>query len=63
MNDYVTAVLDAATNEIQSQVLDASKAARVLSWSPAWPLERGLHETVAWYRDYLGTPGGAPAER
>ena len=56
-------VLDAAPDEIRSQVLDASKAARVLNWSPAWPLERGLRETVAWYRDYLGIPGGAPAGR
>jgi nucleoside-diphosphate-sugar epimerase len=25
---------------------------RSLGWSPAVPLERGLKETVAWYRDH-----------
>jgi len=56
-------VLDTAVNEIRAQVLDASKAARLLEWSPAWPLERGLRETVAWYRAFLGVPDGAKAQR
>jgi CDP-glucose 4,6-dehydratase len=56
-------VLDTAVNEIRAQVLDASKAARLLNWSPAWPLERGLRETVAWYRAYLGVADGVKAQR
>lgn len=56
-------VLDTATNEIRAQSLDASKAARLLQWSPGWPLADGLRETVAWYRAYLGVPDSAKAAR
>jgi len=56
-------VLDTAVNEIGAQVLDASKAARLLQWSPAWTLERGLRETVSWYRGYLGVADGVKARR
>jgi len=34
--------------------LDASKARRDLGWSPEVPFEKGLLETVAWYK---GNPG------
>jgi CDP-glucose 4,6-dehydratase len=30
--------------------LDCSKARSLLGWRPAWPLEEGLRQTVAWYR-------------
>lgn len=39
--------------EIRDQYLDASKAKRVLGWKPAFSLEQGLQETVAWYQDFL----------
>jgi CDP-glucose 4,6-dehydratase len=42
-----------ATLEIRDQTLDASKARDVLGWRPAWSLERGLQETVVWYRKRL----------
>jgi dTDP-glucose 4,6-dehydratase len=32
--------------------LDASKAKRELGWSPDVPFERGLQETVAWYKSH-----------
>lgn len=41
--------------EIHHQYLDASKAKRVLGWKPAYTLEQGLKETIAWYRDFLTT--------
>lgn len=39
--------------EIQDQVLDYSKAARLLDWHPRHTLEQGLEKTVAWYREYF----------
>jgi len=33
--------------------LDIAKAQRLLGWQPQTPLDRGLHETVAWYREHL----------
>lgn len=46
-------VRNEATNEIVHQYLSAKKARERLGWSPSWDLERGLRETVDWYRDYL----------
>lgn len=49
-------VLNEARAEIQHQYLSAAKARRVLAWQPAYSLEQGLRETVAWYRDFLTSP-------
>jgi CDP-glucose 4,6-dehydratase len=46
-------VLDTAKMEIRAQTLDASKARDVLGWEPVWTLERGLEETVRWYREHF----------
>jgi len=40
----------ARLGDIRKSVLDASKAARELRWSPEVDLERGLAETVSYYR-------------
>ena len=45
-----------ASNEIREQHLHASKARRLLAWSPRLSLEEGLSRTVAWYRDFLADP-------
>jgi CDP-glucose 4,6-dehydratase len=42
-----------ARNEIPHQYLSAAKARRVLDWSPQYPLEVALRETITWYREYL----------
>jgi len=47
-------VLNEAQGEIRNQYLSAAKAARVLGWKPAYILDEGLKETVAWYTDFLG---------
>ena len=47
-------VLGTASNEIQDQYLDSSRARELLGWRPAYSLEEGLRETVAWYREFLG---------
>jgi CDP-glucose 4,6-dehydratase len=46
-------ILDTATMEIRDQTLDATKAREQLNWRPSWSLERGLDETVTWYRKHL----------
>ena len=47
-------ILDTAVGEIREQTLDASKARRLLDWEPAYDLDRGLDETIGWYRAFLG---------
>ena len=47
-------ILDNAVGEIHAQTLDAGKARRQLGWDAAYDLERGLTETIEWYRDFLG---------
>jgi len=42
-----------AWGEIKDQYLSSAKAAELLRWQPAYTLEQGLTETIAWYRDYL----------
>lgn len=51
--DLEPAVMNEASREILRQYLDCSKARRVLDWSPAWTIGRGLAETVAWYREHV----------
>jgi CDP-glucose 4,6-dehydratase len=51
-----------ASNEIRQQYLDASKARRMLDWSPSFTLETGLRATLAWYHEYFAErhDGAAP---
>lgn len=42
-----------ASHEIRRQFLDASRARRVLCWSPLFTLDQGLDRTVAWYREFV----------
>ena len=51
-------VLGEARAEIPHQYLSAEKARRVLGWRPAYDLERGLRETIDWYREFLASPRG-----
>jgi len=57
-SDLVPRVLDQAKAEIKSQSLSAARAKRELGWSAAWDLDRGLDETIAWYRSYLAGQKG-----
>ena len=52
--DLEPVILNEAKAEIRDQYLDAAKARRVLGWTPRYDLERGLRETIAWYRALLG---------
>jgi CDP-glucose 4,6-dehydratase len=49
-------VLNQASNEIRHQYLSAERARTTLSWQPQFNLESGLDRTLAWYREFLGTP-------
>ena len=52
--DLEPVILDQVTAEIKDQYLDASKARRMLTWTPRFTLEQGLAETIRWYRAFLG---------
>jgi CDP-glucose 4,6-dehydratase len=51
--DLEPEVLASAAHEIPAQHLSATKARKLLGWSPQWSTEDALAETVNWYRDYL----------
>jgi CDP-glucose 4,6-dehydratase len=46
-------ILDQAEGEIHAQHLSAAKARAILGWQPQFDLERGLLETIDWYRAFL----------
>lgn len=52
--DLQPRIENTARAEIRDQYLDASKARDLLGWRPSWDLRRGLADTLAWYRTYLG---------
>jgi CDP-glucose 4,6-dehydratase len=54
--DLEPVIENTARGEIRDQHLDSAKANRLLSWKPAWPLEKGLAKTIDWYRDRLSSP-------
>ena len=58
-DDLTLDIQATAVNEIPHQYLDASKAKRLLGWSPAYDLDSGLKRTVDWYREFLGSEGGS----
>jgi len=50
-------VLNEARNEIGHQYLNASKAHKMLGWSPLFDLDKGLQRTIAWYKKFLANDG------
>jgi CDP-glucose 4,6-dehydratase len=51
--DLKPQILNIANNEILHQYLSADKAKRILNWKPTHSLDKGLTETIAWYRRYF----------
>jgi CDP-glucose 4,6-dehydratase len=45
-----------ASGEIREQYMVADKAKERLGWSPEYGLDKGLIETIAWYRDFFAQP-------
>jgi len=48
-------VLGTAAHEIDRQYLSSAKARALLGWSPKYTLEKGLKETIAWYKTFFKT--------
>lgn len=46
-------ILACAEGEIRTQHLSAAKARSILGWLPQFDLEKGLLETIEWYRVFL----------
>lgn len=46
-------IRNCAEGEIHSQYLSIAKAKRVLAWEPKFTMEKGLAETIGWYREFL----------
>jgi CDP-glucose 4,6-dehydratase len=46
-------IVNDAQNEILHQYLDSSKSRRVLGWKPQYKIEKGLAETIKWYKGYF----------
>jgi CDP-glucose 4,6-dehydratase len=46
-------IKNSAKGEILSQYLSSEKARRLLQWEPTCELEKGLEETISWYRGFL----------
>jgi len=53
--DLPPVVLNEARAEIPHQYLSAAKARQVLAWHPVFDLDRGLRETIAWYRSFFAS--------
>jgi CDP-glucose 4,6-dehydratase len=52
-SDLKPVVTDEAPGEIRNQSLSSEKARRVLGWKPRYGMEKGLKETIAWYKGYF----------
>jgi CDP-glucose 4,6-dehydratase len=52
-SDLEPEIRNDAPNEIARQWLSCRKARERLGWAPRYDLERGLTETIAWYRRHL----------
>ncbi len=48
-------VLNQANSEIHKQYLSSEKARTVLHWSPSFSLQKGLRETVDWYKSFFSS--------
>jgi CDP-glucose 4,6-dehydratase len=55
--DLRPVVQNVASGEIREQYLDASKARKLLAWSPRCGMDEGLRRTIDWYREFLTEEG------
>jgi CDP-glucose 4,6-dehydratase len=56
-------VQNQASNEIQHQFLDATKAREMLGWMPEFTIDRGLEKTIVWYENFLDSQQQIREER
>jgi len=57
--DLEPEILNQAQHEIPEQWLDCKRAQQRLEWQSRYSIEEGLHETVDWYRNWLGRSAAA----
>ncbi len=55
--DLAPRILNSAAGEIRNQYLSSEKARSRLQWTCEYDLDRGLSETIAWYRSFLEDRG------
>lgn len=60
MPDVKPIILNQAQAEIRNQYLDSSKARKILGWQPRYSFDKGIRETIEWYRDFLVERGVSP---
>ena len=51
--DLEPLILNEAKGEIKHQYLSAGKAREMLGWKPKYDLEKGLKETIEWYKKFF----------
>lgn len=56
--DLRPVVLSEVKSEIKHQYLSAAKARRILNWAPAFGVDDGLRQTIAWYRNHFSGAAG-----
>jgi len=55
-SDLEPIIENIASSEIREQYMMAEKARSRLGWSPTYGMDKGLEETIEWYRDFIETP-------
>jgi len=56
--DLSPVVLNEASHEIKYQYLSSEKARTLLGWRPSYLIEKGLIETIGWYKAYFERVAG-----
>jgi len=51
--DIKPKILNIAKGEIKDQYLNSKKARKMLKWKPHYTLEKGLKETIKWYKNFF----------
>jgi len=52
-SDLSPIILNQVSREIKNQYLNASKAHRLLKWKPKYKFNRGLKQTIQWYKENI----------
>lgn len=52
-SDLKPKILGTAKGEIKEQTLSCEKARKLLNWKPSYSLEKGLKETIEWYKSFF----------
>jgi len=60
-SDLQPTIRNSVNGEIQDQYLCCERARKLLGWEPAYTLEQGLIETIAWYRAFFQADVAVPA--